>query len=85
MLVHGRTLQALAAVVLVLGAATSCSGGSQAGQQTRDYYIAADEVAWNYAPAGTNVFTGAPSDDEANKFVQAGPNRIGSTYMTRPI
>jgi FtsP/CotA-like multicopper oxidase with cupredoxin domain len=37
-------------------------------------------VAWNYAPAGTNVFTGAPFDDEANKFVHAGPDRIGSTH-----
>jgi uncharacterized lipoprotein len=53
-----RTLQALAAVLVVLAAA-SCSGASQANQEARDYYIAADEVAWNYAPAGTNVFSGA--------------------------
>src|SRR6185437_933892 len=26
----------------------------------RTYYIAADEIAWNYAPTGTNVLTGAP-------------------------
>lgn len=26
----------------------------------RTYYIAADEVMWNYAPSGTNVLTGAP-------------------------
>jgi manganese oxidase len=77
MLVNGRILRALAVVGLVL-AATSCS--SHASQQTRDYYIAADEVAWNYAPAGTNVFTGAPFDDESNTFVQGGPNRLGSTY-----
>jgi hypothetical protein len=41
-----RTLQALAAVLVVLAAA-GCSGGSRANQQTRDYYIAADEVSWN--------------------------------------
>jgi hypothetical protein len=35
-------------------------------------------VAWNYAPAATNVFSVAPFDDEANKFVQAGLDRIGS-------
>jgi manganese oxidase len=46
----------------------------------RNYFIAADEVAWKYARAGTNVFSGAPFDDEANKFVQGGPDRIGSTY-----
>jgi FtsP/CotA-like multicopper oxidase with cupredoxin domain len=26
----------------------------------RTYYIAADEIVWNYAPSGTNVLTGAP-------------------------
>lgn len=69
----------LVAVVLFVLATTSC-GLSQTGQQARNYYIAADEVAWNYAPAGTNMFTGTPFDDEAKKFVQAGPDRIGSTY-----
>jgi manganese oxidase len=78
-LVQSRILRMLAAVLVVVAAA-SCSGGSQANQQTRDYYIAADEVTWNYAPAATNVFTGAPFDDESNTFVQAGPDRIGSTY-----
>ncbi len=75
----GRALRASGAVVIML-LAVSCGGSANAGQQTRDYFIAADEVAWNYAPAGTNMFTGAPFDDTANKFVQAGPDRIGATY-----
>jgi len=61
--------------------AVSCGGSAGGGQQTRNYFIAADEVAWNYAPSGTNMFTGAPFDEAANKFVQAGPDRIGATYM----
>jgi FtsP/CotA-like multicopper oxidase with cupredoxin domain len=71
----------LAAVVVGLLAA-SCSSGRSAGadRQTRAYYIAADEVAWNYAPAGTNMITGQPFDATANKFVQSGPDRVGSIY-----
>lgn len=72
---------AIAAVVVVLLAAGCHSGASAgSGPQTRAYYIAADEVAWNYAPAGTNMITGQPFDETANKYVQTGPDRIGSTY-----
>jgi hephaestin len=48
--------------------------------QTRTYYIAADEVDWNYAPQGKNMITGQPFTDDENVFVQNGPDRIGSTY-----
>ena len=46
----------------------------------RDYFIAADEVKWNYAPLGVNAITGKPFDDVADTYVKAGPDRIGSTY-----
>jgi FtsP/CotA-like multicopper oxidase with cupredoxin domain len=60
---------------------SGASGGSAgAAAQTRDYFIAADEVAWNYAPLGTNVITGRPFDATANTYVKAGPDRIGATY-----
>jgi hephaestin len=48
---------------------------------TRVYFIAADEVRWNYAPAGRNLITGQPFGDAENVFVQQGPDRIGSTYI----
>jgi manganese oxidase len=85
MRVHARlpwsflTVVFLLAVAFVFAMACS-SAGRQTELQTRNYFIAAEEVAWNYAPAGTNVFFGAPFDDEASKFVRAGPDRIGSTY-----
>ncbi|MDR6863647.1 multicopper oxidase domain-containing protein [Phycicoccus sp. 3266] len=47
---------------------------------TRTYYISADVVPWNYAPAGRNEITGKPFDSVANTYVAAGPGRIGSTY-----
>jgi FtsP/CotA-like multicopper oxidase with cupredoxin domain len=46
----------------------------------RRYFIAADEVQWNYAPAGRNMITGQPFDDVANAYVQQGSDRVGSTY-----
>jgi FtsP/CotA-like multicopper oxidase with cupredoxin domain len=66
--------------------ATSGGGRNAARAQsvspatTRVYYIAADEVNWDYAPAGRNVIAGRPFDDDENVFVQQGPSRIGSTY-----
>jgi hephaestin len=49
--------------------------------RTRLYFIAADEVLWNYAPTGSNQITGQPFGDVENTFVQQGPDRIGSTYL----
>jgi len=48
--------------------------------RTRTQFIAADEVDWDYAPSGINKITGQPFDDEANVFVQQGPDRIGRVY-----
>lgn len=59
---------------LAAGAVT-CTG------KTRTYFIAADEVSWDYAPSGKNLITGKPFDDVANVFVQAGPDRVGHVYM----
>ncbi len=49
--------------------------------KTVTYFVAADEVAWDYAPSGKNLITGQPFDDEANVFVQNGNDRIGKVYL----
>ena len=49
--------------------------------QTRHYYIAADEVAWDYAPSGLNQITGEPFAEEENVFVAGGRDRIGKVYL----
>jgi FtsP/CotA-like multicopper oxidase with cupredoxin domain len=77
--------------VLLLGAASfitvGCSGPEPVFEDTstlpqvRTYFIAADEVEWDYAPLGLNNITGQPFDDAANVFVANGPNRIGSKYI----
>ena len=39
-------------------------------------------MPWDYAPHGINDITGQPWDETAATFAQAGPDRIGSTYVT---
>jgi len=53
---------------------------ANAAGATRAYYIAAQEVEWNYAPAGRDLMMGKPFGDAANVFVERAPERIGSTY-----
>ncbi|HEU4792301.1 MAG TPA: multicopper oxidase domain-containing protein [Nitrolancea sp.] len=59
---------------------TSAATPSLGTGQARTYYIAADEVDWDYAPDGQNQITGQPFDDAANVFVENGPDRIGKVY-----
>jgi manganese oxidase len=48
--------------------------------KVRNYFIAADEVLWDFAPSGSNQVTGQPFTDDENVFVQNGPNRVGHVY-----
>jgi len=50
---------------------------------TRTYYIAADEVKWNYAPTGMNVITGLPlaANNKTALYTINGKDRIGSVYL----
>src|ERR1035437_1631000 len=45
--------------------------------KTRVYYIAAEEVIWDYAPQGNNVYMGMPFD--SNDSVYAVNLPLGST------
>jgi len=48
---------------------------------TRTYYIASDEVNWNYAPAEINLITGKPYDNDTGLYVKNTKDRIGSVYL----
>jgi FtsP/CotA-like multicopper oxidase with cupredoxin domain len=50
------------------------------GGRLRTYFIAADEVTWDYAPQGRNLVTGQAFGETENVFVQRGRDRIGSAY-----
>ena len=48
--------------------------------RTRTFYIAAEEVDWNFAPSGSNQITGQPFGELENTYTLSGPDRIGSIY-----
>jgi len=88
MMLGGLTAVAAAvAFTFALGGAHDAGHAAHAQTQTqagvgklRTYYIAADEVTWDYAPQGRNLVTGAPFTEDENVFVGRGPHRIGSAY-----
>ena len=50
------------------------------GGMTRIYFVAADEVNWDYAPSGRDEAMGMPFDDIAKLYTESGPHRIGRVY-----
>lgn len=77
-------------VICAFLAATACESeeaprarepqAPQPAGQVRRYYIAADEVTWDYAPTGRNLITGQPFDATARVYVTRSKHRIGSRY-----
>ena len=53
---------------------------TQSAGKTRTYYIAADEVDWDYAPGGINKMMGMKFEGYSKVFVEKGPHRIGTVY-----
>lgn len=61
-------------------------GGYAAGRgspvaHTHVYYIAADEVTWNYTPSGTNQIKNRPFDATERPFVGAGAHTVGNIVL----
>jgi FtsP/CotA-like multicopper oxidase with cupredoxin domain len=71
-----RFAVALVPLWLLAGcAATSASGGSM-----RTYYVAADEVLWDYAPTAINRISGGPWSPLDKEFVEQRVDRVGHVY-----
>jgi len=66
----------LAAIFTLL---STIAFGQSAGK-TRNYYIAADEVDWDYAPGGLNKMMGMKFEGYSTVFTERGPHRIGTVY-----
>src|SRR5215472_11157844 len=64
---------------LMVGVAAYAPCASLEGStgQTRAYYIAADEVTWDYAPGGINLVSGQPFGEPESLWVASGPHQIG--------
>ncbi len=73
--------------ILVCGGTAAAQGSAMASGapngstgQTRTYYIAADEVTWDYAPGNMNRISGQPLGETESLWVASGPHRIGKVY-----
>jgi hephaestin len=54
---------------------------AQSQPKVHTYYVAADEVEWNYAPAGVDKMMGMEFMGYSKVFTEKGPHRIGTTYL----
>jgi manganese oxidase len=70
------------AICLVSFAAAPRAKPRDAGSSghLRTYYIAADEIDWDYAPLGTDFMTGKPFAGMSAAYTQPGPGRIGHVF-----
>jgi len=75
----GGLLQITAAVFCMQSVA-SIAAPAKHGGTTRTYYVAADEVNWDYAPSGRDEAMGMDFDAFAKEFTESGPHRIGRVY-----
>jgi FtsP/CotA-like multicopper oxidase with cupredoxin domain len=86
----GRGVRLL--LLVLAGLLAGCSGGDRAtagglaaiapgGGKVRVHYIAADLVAWDYAPGGRDPITGAAFGDAENTYLASGPARIGRVNL----
>jgi len=82
-----RRLAGIVVAVVILAAACThaphvmeLQGAASGPGIERTYYIAADVVAWDYAPTGRNGLTGAAFTGHDTVYVAGGPDRIGKVY-----
>jgi len=78
-----RRLRALVAIPLAcalwLAAGFRASAQDQPGT-VRTYYIAADELDWDYAPSGLDLMMGMAPSGYGKAFISGGPHLIGRVY-----
>ncbi len=67
------------ALVILCAHALHAATAAHAGKM-RTYYVAADEVDWDYAPSGRDEAMGMPFDDVAKGFTETSADHIGRVY-----
>jgi FtsP/CotA-like multicopper oxidase with cupredoxin domain len=73
------------AVLICAAMAGSAAGVTQpdqtgSGSRVRTYYVAADEVEWDYAPSGMDKMMGMKFAGWGEMFTKGGPHAIGRVY-----
>ena len=78
----GKTTCVLALMGLLTQLGTAQQNSPKPGSgKVRTYYVAADEVEWDYAPGGIDHMTGKPFAGYAKVHTERGPHRIGTKYL----
>jgi manganese oxidase len=72
--------RALVLPLLLAAAAPAPVRQTTVAPRTRTYYIAADEVPWDYVPSGRDEIAGRPYADSAF-FVSARPRAVSTIYQ----
>ncbi len=67
-------------VAASLLAASAQPMSAREDSKVHTYYVAADEVDWDYAPSGINQITGEPFDRMQQVYTERGPHKIGKVY-----
>ena len=71
-------------IIVLVVALFACFGCAVHAQSTRGkirtYYVAADEVNWDYAPAGRDEAMNRPFDALQKAYTESGPHQIGRVY-----
>ncbi len=70
-------------VILCLQAISVHAAPPAHAGKTRTYYVAADEVQWDYAPSGRDEAMGMPFDDIAKGLSTGTGPRTRSAALTR--
>lgn len=75
-----RGLLQISIVVFCLQSFSSSAAPPKKSGTTRTYYVAADEVNWDYAPSGRDEAMGMEFDAVGKAFTESGPHQIGRVY-----
>ena len=80
------TTKILSTLLMVIAFSVQLDAGQRdspepTGGKVRTYYIAADEVEWDYAPLGIDHMTGKLFEGFAKVHTERGPHRIGTKYL----
>lgn len=73
-------MKSLIVVAALLAGLAQLAPAQSPPGKVRTYYIAADEVNWNYAPGGRDEAMGQPFDALQQGFTESGPHQIGRIY-----
>ncbi len=68
------------AVTCVFAALYVFPAAATAEGKTRTYYIAVDEIEWDYTPMGVDQMMGMPFDKMAKMYVESDKHQIGRVY-----